>query len=195
MAEQRVLKKQYLKLQAELNATSAQDQFSKWAKLDRQFNKVKDQLKQSGTPFCYPFPIYLVLILSTEASLDVTKKTFDSAITSLQWLCTTGLVWILQMWYAKEPMFWIPQGWVPYYAEWMLSFPRAPLGSISIPVWAVACKTMIALVSDALVAAFALFLTYRAKSPKTKTKTTKQKQPMKVPASQAFAGKENHKMK
>jgi hypothetical protein len=53
-------------------------------------------------------------------------------------------------------MFWIPQGWVPYYAEWLLSFPRAPLGSISIQAWSLACASIILLVSDALVAAIAL---------------------------------------
>jgi hypothetical protein len=55
-------------------------------------------------------------------------------------------------------MFWIPKGWVPYYAEWLLSFPRAPLGSISIQAWALACGAIILLVSDALVATIALVM-------------------------------------
>ena len=55
-------------------------------------------------------------------------------------------------------MFWIPKGWVPYYAEWLLSFPRAPLGSISIQAWSLACAAMILLVSDALVASIALVM-------------------------------------
>lgn len=54
-------------------------------------------------------------------------------------------------------MFWIPKDWVPYYAEWLLSFPRAPLGSISIQAWALACGAIILLVSDAIVALVALF--------------------------------------
>jgi len=63
---------------------------------------------------------------------------------------------LLQFWFAKQPMFWIPKGWVPYYAEWLLSFPRAPLGSISIQVWSLACMAIITLVSDAIVALVAL---------------------------------------
>jgi hypothetical protein len=55
-------------------------------------------------------------------------------------------------------MFWIPKGWVPYYAEWLLSFPRAPLGSISIQAWALACSAIILLVSDAFVAMTALIV-------------------------------------
>lgn len=53
-------------------------------------------------------------------------------------------------------MFWLPKGWVPYYAEWLLSFPRAPVGSISIQAWALACGAIILLVSDAIVAVIAL---------------------------------------
>lgn len=56
-------------------------------------------------------------------------------------------------------MFWIPHGWAPYYAEWLLSFPRAPVGSISIQAWALACGAIILLVSDALVALLALVRT------------------------------------
>lgn len=53
-------------------------------------------------------------------------------------------------------MFYLPKGWVPYYAEWLLSFPRAPLGSVSIQAWALACGAVILLVSDAVVAVVAL---------------------------------------
>lgn len=53
-------------------------------------------------------------------------------------------------------MFWIPAGWVPYYAEWLLSFPRAPLGSVSINIWGIACASMIALVGEGLAAAWVL---------------------------------------
>ena len=53
-------------------------------------------------------------------------------------------------------MFWIPAGWVPYYVEWILSFPRAPLGSVSINVWGIACASMVKLVAEALAAAWVL---------------------------------------
>lgn len=54
-------------------------------------------------------------------------------------------------------MFWIPHGWVPFYAEWLLSFPRAPVGSISINVWVLACGAIITLLHDALAAVIGLF--------------------------------------
>jgi hypothetical protein len=53
-------------------------------------------------------------------------------------------------------MLWIPQGWVPGYVEWILSFPRAKTGSVSIQVWGIACASVIKLVSSAIVALYAL---------------------------------------
>ncbi len=72
-------------------------------------------------------------------------------------------------------MFWIPKGWVPYYAEWLLSFPRAPLGSISIQAWTLACGAIILLVSDALAAIIAL-----AAGSGMVSKTKSKHEPMKV---------------
>ena len=53
-------------------------------------------------------------------------------------------------------MFWIPRGWVPGYIEWVLSFPRAPIGSVSIQIWGIACITVIQMVGAAVVAAWVL---------------------------------------
>lgn len=45
---------------------------------------------------------------------------------------------------------------MPYYVEWILSFPRAPVGSVSINVWGIACASMLVLVSEAITAAYVL---------------------------------------
>ena len=45
---------------------------------------------------------------------------------------------------------------MPYYVEWLLSFPRAPLGSVSIQVWAGACAAVVSLVSAGMVSAYGL---------------------------------------
>jgi len=62
----------------------------------------------------------------------------------------------LQFYYSKQPLFWIPEGWLPGYVEWTLSFPRAPRGSVSIQVWQLACSSVIAMVSEAVVAGLKL---------------------------------------
>lgn len=43
------LRKDVLRLRRELNGVSAQDQFSKWAKLDRQHNKAKAEYEKKGS--------------------------------------------------------------------------------------------------------------------------------------------------
>ncbi|KAF4625242.1 hypothetical protein G7Y89_g12926 [Cudoniella acicularis] len=155
-SEQKELKRQFIKIRTELNATSSQDEFARWAKLRRQHDKLLEQVEKN------------------KATLDSTKTTFDSVVSTLRWLGTNGLRMFLQFWFQKEPMFWIPKGWAPYYAEWLLSFPRAPVGSISIQAWSLACMAIILLVSDALVAIFALVV-----GSASATKTGK---PMKVPS-------------
>jgi hypothetical protein len=89
----------------------------------------------------------------------------------------------MQFWYAKQAMFWIPKGWVPYYAEWLLSFPRAPIGSISIQAWFLACTAIIILVSDALVAIVAFVTGFGSKSVQEA-----KKEPMTVPSKKAGSG-------
>jgi hypothetical protein len=70
-------------------------------------------------------------------------------------------------------MFWLPQGWVPYYAEWVLSFPKAPLGSISVNIWAIACGSVISLMTEAIASLWALRVTAAAASATVETKQGK----------------------
>lgn len=133
--DQRKLQQSYLKVRRELNATSSQDEFAKWAKLRRQHDKMLEELEKK------------------KSGIDTTKASFDKTITTVRWLSTSGARWFLPFWYAREPMFWLPHGWFPYYAEWLISFPRAPLGSVSVVSWQLACTGVIALVADGISAA------------------------------------------
>lgn len=81
-------------------------------------------------------------------------------------------------------MFWIPKGWVPYYGEWLLSFPRAPLGSVSIQAWSLACAAVILLVSDTLVAIVGLVMGSGTRTQKVRV------EPMKASSEKAEAGKD-----
>jgi hypothetical protein len=91
-----------------------------------------------------------------DGSLRSHQTAFTSAVSTLRWVGTQGLRFVLQFWFAKSPMFWMPAGWVPYYVEWILSFPRAPLGSVSINVWGIACASMVALAAEGLAAGWVL---------------------------------------
>ncbi|KAG8622758.1 hypothetical protein KVT40_009269 [Elsinoe batatas] len=149
------LRREVVRLKRELAGISAQDEFTRWAKLRRQHDKAEaDQEKAAN-------------------KVKSTRAQFDTAANFLRWGGTTGLRFLLQFWYSKTPMFWIPQGWVPYYAEWVLSFPRAPLGSVSMQVWWIACASVILLAGEGIGATVTL-----AKG----TKAQKQ-QPMKMQSS------------
>lgn len=45
---------------------------------------------------------------------------------------------------------------MPGYVEWLLAFPRAPTGSVSIQMWGIACATIVQLVGAAVVAGMVL---------------------------------------
>ncbi len=77
-------------------------------------------------------------------------------------------------------MFWLPYGWFPYYMEWFASFPRAPLGSVSIVVWQWACTGMLALIMEAAVGVLGLVAAGR--------QSQKQKQPVLAAGGGAGAG-------
>ena len=45
---------------------------------------------------------------------------------------------------------------MPGYVEWLLAFPRAPRGSVSIQIWGIACASVIGMVGSAVAAGFVL---------------------------------------
>lgn len=45
---------------------------------------------------------------------------------------------------------------MPRYVEWILAFPRAPTGSVSVQMWGIACATVVQLVGAAVVAGYVL---------------------------------------
>jgi tail-anchored protein insertion receptor len=95
----------------------------------------------------------------------------------VRWCLTRGLKIVLPFWYSKQPMFWLPKGWFPYYVEWILSFPRAPLGSISIVSWQMACAGVILLVNDTIVAILGLVgARQRAREKPTAARPTGEKE-------------------
>ena len=132
------LRREVVRLNRELTATSAQDEFAKWAKLRRQHDKAKAEYD------------------SQSRSLQNFHGTFNTAITILRFLATQGLQFGANFYYSKEAMFWLPRGWVPWHVEWLLSFPRAPVGGVSINVWALCCAGVIGLVFEGVTAVWSL---------------------------------------
>ena len=92
-----------------------------------------------------------MLMVSIAAAVSSTRSSFDTKATGIRWTSTTGLRFGLQFWHAKTPIFTFPRGWVPWYVEWAMAFPRCPSGGVSINVWSAACATVISLVGDSVI--------------------------------------------
>ncbi|KAF9878945.1 CHD5 domain-containing protein [Colletotrichum karsti] len=155
--QHRQLQAEFLKTRKELNATSSQDEFARWAKLRRTHDKLLDQLEKS------------------KQSQEASKSKFDTYLTGVRLAVTKVPQYGLPFWYSKEPMFWLPYGWFPYYAEWLMSFPKAPMGSVSIVSWQLACNGMVTLVTELITSVLGLILMRAKQSPQGKAK-------VKVPA-------------
>ncbi|CAG8090694.1 unnamed protein product [Penicillium salamii] len=134
--KQQQLKRAVHEQKREMNNTSSQDEFAKWAKARRRHDKTMEEYE------------------ALNKDLTSQKSSFDWTVKIARWLSTNGLKIFLQFWYSKTPVFLLPAGWFPYYAEWVVSFPRAPLGSVSIQVWSNVCAAAIALAAEVVGALF-----------------------------------------
>ncbi|GLA31288.1 GET complex subunit get1 [Aspergillus niger] len=132
--EQNRLKREVVQLKRDMNNTSSQDEFAKWAKLRRKHDKTMEEYE------------------AINKQLVSQKTSFDWGVKIVRWFGTSGLKFFLQFWYSKTPVFHLPEGWLPYYMAWLLSFPRAPMGSVSIQIWSNVCATAITTMAEVVTA-------------------------------------------
>ncbi|KAI4104094.1 MAG: hypothetical protein LQ339_003947 [Xanthoria mediterranea] len=138
--DSKTLRAEAVRLRKEMTATSSQDEFAKWAKLRRGHDKAVAKYDDNAN------------------ALKTHRQTFTRITTTLRYLGTNGLRLLLQFYFAKTPLFWIPNGWVPNYAAFLLAFPRAPRGSVSVQVWGIACATVVQMVFAAGAAGWVLLM-------------------------------------
>lgn len=123
-------------------------------------------------------------LCDTESGIDASRGSFDKTVSGARWLCTSGLRWFLPFWYSREPIFWLPHGWFPYYAEWLISFPRAPLGSVSVASWQLACAGVVALLADTIGAIVRLVVDARQKAQAEAQQARRKEEPVRASAAQ-----------
>jgi len=145
--QQTKLRGEIVTMRRELTATSSQDEFAKWAKLKRSLDKKTEEFEKANM------------------AVNSVKTIFESQASIVRWTLTNGLKLGLQFWYTKSPMFWIHQGWVPGYIEWILSFPKAPVGSVSIQVWSFATSQVVAMVFALVMMGIGLVMGAGAETP------------------------------
>ncbi|CAO1636715.1 unnamed protein product [Sympodiomycopsis kandeliae] len=157
LSRQRALKKELFQTRQQLNQTSSQDEFAKWAKLRRKVDKILSELE------------------AVNNSLASSKSSLSLLVKGIMFALSTMVPFAVTTWFRKTPIFWLPpsvqaaqqsSGWAlgktvgPAGAwmgplGWVLSLPSAPRGSVSATVWSQVCSRVVALIftfiADALI--------------------------------------------
>lgn len=114
--KQRALKGEILKGRTELSNTSAQDDFSKWAKIRRRVDKQGVELE------------------AMNSSLASHRSSFEKVVKAVVFLGTTGLQFAYTSRHSKTAIVYLPEGWFGSLG-WFLGLPFAPKGAISTTVF------------------------------------------------------------
>lgn len=115
--ELRATRSRLVEVRQERTATSSKDEFAKWAKLDREYNKLKARMDLLN------------------ADVGRSRASLQNYVRTARWLLSSGLKLYLLWKYSSRPVVWLPRNVLPRFVEWVLSFPRAPMGSISASWW------------------------------------------------------------
>ena len=113
------------KVSKERKSISAQDQYARWTKLNRQFDKLTGEINK--------------LKEETSASRGYISKYIGYMI-----LATTTLpIWFFRVWYRKTVLFYFPTGVLPYYVEWFLALPFITTGGVGLTIWMSAVNNVV----------------------------------------------------
>lgn len=118
-------KQELIKVSNEKKLISAQDEYAKWTKLNRQSDKISNEINK----------------LNEEISTNKTR--ISKYIGLLITISTSIPIWFSRLWFRKSVLFYFPNGVLPYYMEWVLSIPFYPLGSVGLTVWMFALNNVI----------------------------------------------------
>ncbi|KAK0545699.1 GET complex subunit get1 [Tilletia horrida] len=130
LKEQRALKTDIYATKHELDKTSSQDEFAKWAKLRRKYDKGMQDLEKIN------------------ATIASTKSTFPLLVKALLFFVVTVIPFGVKTYHRKTPVFWLPPGGWFGPIGWALSLPGAPSGSISATIWGMVCSRILVVVAS-----------------------------------------------
>lgn len=104
---------------------SAQDQYAKWTKLNRQSDKLVAEIK------------------TIEELINTDKAKVNWVISKFTLVLITLPLWFMRVWYRKNILFYLPTGVLPYTVEWFLALPFVPLGGIGLTIWMFSVNSVI----------------------------------------------------
>lgn len=123
------MKKELFETRQQMNMTSAQDEFSKWAKLRRRVDKLSQQVdEQSASRSHAGTNIADQVISSSQFMFSIMFKGFMFVLNS-------AVPFVLNWYFKYVPMFYLPPGDWFGPLGYLFSFPNAPVGAVSSTVW------------------------------------------------------------
>ncbi|KAK6454679.1 coiled-coil membrane protein [Scheffersomyces xylosifermentans] len=118
-------KEELHKVNKEKKAISAQDQYAKWTKLNRQSDKLSAELK------------------SLEEVIAQNKNSVNRLVGLLITVLTTVPLWFFRIWFRKSVLFYLPTGVFPFYVERVFALPFFPSGAVGLTVWIFAVNSVV----------------------------------------------------
>ncbi|CCE78218.1 Piso0_000835 [Millerozyma farinosa CBS 7064] len=113
------------KIDRERKSISAQDEYARWTKLNRRFDKLSGETEKLA-----------------ESQKD--RKAQLGRALGVALFATTSLpIWVFRIWFRKAVLFYFPAGTLPYALEYVLALPFVPTGGVGLTVWMFACNSVI----------------------------------------------------
>lgn len=113
---------------AQKKKISAQDEYALWTKLNRRQDALNAEIK--------------ALSDDLGSSKAAVTRVVSHAISAF----TVAPVWFGRFWFRKAVLFYLPQGVLPHYAEWVLALPFGVTGTVGLTVWMFAVNTVLSAV-------------------------------------------------
>ncbi|KAJ2765370.1 GET complex subunit get1 [Coemansia nantahalensis] len=120
-AERLRLKDAIVDLRRELRTVSSVDEFARWAKLRRRLDSASAEFERIS------------------GDLAVERTAFELYVNMALRAVVYGLRTVVSVYNYRTAVFYVPANWF-YPVLWFLSLPAAPMGSVSVAVWAFACN-------------------------------------------------------
>ncbi|PVU85172.1 hypothetical protein BB559_007160 [Furculomyces boomerangus] len=119
--EREETKREIQKLRSEIRTISSVDEFSKWAKLKRKLDAASKRFETKNSEY------------------GIHKASFSIKANIALFGIVYGVRTLIVLLYYRTPVMEIPSAWL-YPFGWILSYPGAPAGSVSVGSWSFICN-------------------------------------------------------
>merc|ERR1712180_524528 len=117
-SQHRSMKQQLQQLKKQQNSISMQEEFARYSKLQRNINKLTDQLKQE--------------VETRRSQRTRVSYTIKSVV-------YVAIMFCLFYWCRTTPVVVLPTNWFPYVGRF-LAIPTGLEGAIGLPAWVLVCR-------------------------------------------------------